>query len=78
MAICVTYRCEAFDFPVGSEVITPALTFSTSVGCLIKNSLVPVFIDVEPLSYCIDTDLIEDQITDKTVAISHQTYGEFM
>ena len=60
---------EAFDFPAGSEVITPALTFSTSVGCLIKNSLVPVFIDVEPLSYCIDTDLIEDQITDKTVAI---------
>ena len=25
---------EAFSFPAGSEVITPALTFSTSVGCL--------------------------------------------
>ena len=60
---------EAFDFPAGSEVITPALTFSTSVGCLVKNNLVPVFIDVEPLTYCIDTNLIEDQITDKTVAI---------
>lgn len=60
---------EAFDFPDGGEVITPALTFSTSVGCLIKNNLVPVFIDVEPLSYCIDSTLIEKEITDKTVAI---------
>jgi CDP-6-deoxy-D-xylo-4-hexulose-3-dehydrase len=60
---------EAFRFPAGSEVITPALTFSTSVGCLIKNDLIPVFIDVEPLSYNIDVNLIEDQITDKTVAI---------
>lgn len=60
---------EAFDFPKGSEVITPSLTFSTSIGCLTKNKLIPVFVDVEPLTYCIDCDQIEDQITDKTVAI---------
>ncbi len=60
---------EAFNFPSGSEVITPALTFSTSVGCLIKNNLIPVFVDVEPLTYCIDPNLIEDQVTEKTVAI---------
>ena len=60
---------EAFEFPDGGEVITPALTFSTSIGCLIKNNLIPVFVDVEPLSYNIDVDLIESQITDKTVAI---------
>ena len=60
---------EAFEFPAGSEVITPALTFSTSVGCLVKNNLIPVFVDVEPLSYNIDVNQIEEQITDKTVAI---------
>lgn len=60
---------EAFNMPKGGEVITPALTFSTSVGCLVKNSLVPVFVDVEPLSYCIDPNLIEEAITEKTVAI---------
>ena len=60
---------EAFNFPEGSEIITPALTFSTSVGCIVKNNLVPVFVDVEPYSYCIDTDLIEKNITNKTVAI---------
>ena len=60
---------EAFNFPAKSEVITPALTFSTSVGCLSKNNLIPVFVDVEPLTYCIDVTKIESQITDKTVAI---------
>lgn len=60
---------EAYDFPEGGEVITPALTFGTTVGCLIKNKLIPVFVDVEPLSYCIDPNQIEEMITDKTVAI---------
>ena len=60
---------EAFGFPAGGEVITPALTFSTSIGCLVKNNLVPVFVDVEPLTYCIDVSQIEAQITEKTVAI---------
>ena len=60
---------EAFNFPEGSQVITPALTFSTTVGCLVKNKLVPVFVDVEPLTYCIDHEQIEAMISDQTVAI---------
>ncbi len=60
---------ESFDFPDGSEVITPALTFSTTIGCLLKNNLVPVFTDVKGMTYCIDVDQIETLITDKTVAI---------
>ncbi len=60
---------EAFNFLPGSEVITPALTFSTSVGCLIKNQLTPVFVDVEPLTYCIDHEKIEEMVSEKTVAI---------
>ena len=60
---------EAFNFPVNSEVITPALTFSTTIGCLIKNNLIPVFADVKHLTYCIDVDQIESLISDKTVAI---------
>ena len=60
---------ESFQFPIGSEVITPALTFSTTVGCLLKNNLIPVFTDVDLLTYCINPKQIEDLITDKTVAI---------
>ena len=60
---------ESFDFPENSEVITPALTFGTTVACLIKNKLIPVFVDVEPLSYCIDVSKIEKEINENTVAI---------
>ena len=60
---------ESCSFPDGSQVITPALTFSTTVGCLLKNNLVPAFVDVEPISYCIEVNKIEKMINEKTVAI---------
>jgi CDP-6-deoxy-D-xylo-4-hexulose-3-dehydrase len=60
---------EACNFPQGSEVITPALTFSTTVGCIAKSGLIPVFVDVTPNTYCIDVSTIEEMITSKTVAI---------
>ncbi len=60
---------EAFGFKKNSEVITPALTFGTSVGCIVRNGLVPVFVDIEKNTFNIDVTKIEDMITDKTVAI---------
>ena len=60
---------ESLNFKEGSEVITPALTFSTTVGCLLKNNLVPAFVDVKPYTYCIDEEKIEEMINKKTVAI---------
>ena len=60
---------EAFGFKKGSEVITPALTFGTSVGCIVKNNLVPVFVDIEPNTFNIDVTKIESMVSDKTVAI---------
>lgn len=60
---------EAMGFPAGSEVITPALTFSTTVGCIVKSGLVPAFVDVSYNDYCIDISKIEEMISPKTVAI---------
>jgi CDP-6-deoxy-D-xylo-4-hexulose-3-dehydrase len=60
---------EAFNFKPGSEVITPALTFSTTVGAIVKNNLIPAFVDVGEANYCIDVSKIEEMITTKTVAI---------
>ncbi len=60
---------EAFGFKKGSEVITPALTFGTSIGCIVKNDLVPVFVDVEPNTFNIDVSKIESMVNNKTVAI---------
>lgn len=60
---------EIANLPKGSEVITPALTFSTTVAPLVKNNLVPAFVDVEPDTFNIDVNQIEGLITDKTKAI---------
>ncbi len=60
---------ELLDLPKGGEVITPVLTFSTTVAPLVKNGLVPVFIDVESGTYNIDVSKIEAAITKKTVAM---------
>ena len=61
---------EAFDLPEGSEVITPVLTFATTIGCIVKNNLIPVFIDSESCNrFIIDVEKIEEQITPKTKAM---------
>jgi CDP-6-deoxy-D-xylo-4-hexulose-3-dehydrase len=60
---------EAFGFEKGSEVITPALTFSTTVGSIVKAGLTPVFVDVGVADFCIDPAKIEEMISPKTVAI---------
>lgn len=60
---------DSLNFPKGSEVITPVLTFSTSISYIIKNDLKPVFIDVKRNSFCIDEDQIKNALTKKTVAI---------
>src|SRR3990167_1854880 len=60
---------EILNLPVGSEVITPILTFSTTVMPLVKAGLVPVFINVQPGEYVIDVDQIEKNITKKTKAL---------
>jgi CDP-4-dehydro-6-deoxyglucose reductase, E1 len=60
---------EAIDLPKGSEVITPALTFSTTVSYIVKNGLIPVFTDVREGTYCIDESQIKSLITKKTKAI---------
>ncbi len=60
---------ELMDLPEGSEVITPALTFSTTVAPAVKAGLVPSFVDVAEGTYCIDADEVESMISDNTKAL---------
>ena len=60
---------ETLDFPQGSEIITPSLTFSTTVGYIVRNKWIPVFVDVEEGTYCINESKIKNLITKKTKAI---------
>ena len=56
---------ETLDVPEGSEIITPALTFSTTVGYIVRNKWTPVFVDVEEGTYCINENKIKNLITKK-------------
>lgn len=60
---------EILKLPEGSEVITPVLTFSTTVAPIVKNGLVPVFIDVAEATYNIDADKVAAMINPNTKAI---------
>lgn len=60
---------ELLRLPKGSEVITPLLTFSTTVAPLVQHGLIPVFIDVKPGEYTIDVNAVEKAISKKTKAM---------
>jgi CDP-6-deoxy-D-xylo-4-hexulose-3-dehydrase len=60
---------EILQLPAGSEVITPVLTFATTVAPLVKNGLIPVFVDVEPDTFNIDANQVESMITSNTKAM---------
>lgn len=53
----------------GDEVITPAVTFPTTLAPIIQNRLTPVFVDCEVGTYNINPHLIEEAIGEKTRAI---------
>lgn len=53
----------------GDEVITPAVTFPTTLAPIVHSGLVPVFVDCEVDTYNINPHLLEGAISEKTRAI---------
>lgn len=53
----------------GDEVITVSHTFTSTVDAIVRNGAMPVFVDINPETYCIDVLKIEEKITKKTKAI---------
>ena len=51
------------------EVITTPYTFASTTHAIVRNGLTPVFCDIDPVTFTIDTDQIEKLITDNTCAI---------
>ena len=67
--VAIEIALKAAGIRPGDEVIVPAYTWEGTVGPIMLLNAVPVFVDIDPETYCLDASLIEKAITPKTRAI---------
>lgn len=68
---------EKYSWDQNSEVLVPAITFIATSNAVMHAGMKPVFVDVDSRTYNIDTKLIEEKITENTVAIMPvHTFGQ--
>lgn len=53
----------------GDEVILPSFTFAATANVVALAGATPVFVDIDPKTFCINADLIQSAISKKTKAI---------
>jgi UDP-2-acetamido-2-deoxy-ribo-hexuluronate aminotransferase len=59
----------ALGLQPGDEVITPSFTYIATTEVVALLNLKPVFVDVDPVTYCMDIESLKKAITPKTKAI---------
>src|SRR5437016_6741606 len=60
---------KALGLGPGDEVLVPSFTFAASVNALLYKNVIPVFCDIEDVTYNLDPSRLEERITSKTKAI---------
>ncbi len=60
---------HALDVKPGDEVIVPAMSWISSSETVTQTGATVVFCDVDPTTYTIDTSLLEEKISERTVGI---------
>ncbi len=60
---------SALNIGSGDEIITPSMTFASTINMIALRGATPVFVDIDYGTLNINTDLIEEKITKKTKAI---------
>jgi dTDP-4-amino-4,6-dideoxygalactose transaminase len=56
----------ALDLQPGDEVITPSFTYIATVEAAALLKLQPIFVEVDPQTFCMDPAAVEKAITPKT------------
>jgi dTDP-4-amino-4,6-dideoxygalactose transaminase len=67
--VAIEVALKAANIQPGDEVIVPAYTWEGTVGPILLLNAVPVFVDIDPATYCLDAKLIEAALTPRTRAI---------
>jgi perosamine synthetase len=60
---------KSLDIGRPAEVLVPSFTFAASVNAFLYEGATPVFVDIEPETYNIDTADLERKITPRTEAV---------
>ena len=60
---------KALGINIGDEVLVPTFTFASTAHVVVHCGAKPVFCDIDPHTFQIDTTKLEDKITSKTKAI---------
>ncbi len=60
---------RAMGLGPGDEVITTPFTFAATANCVLFEGATPVFVDVDPDTWCIDPARVEKAVTERTRAI---------
>lgn len=68
MATLMSHQLDGQLLP-GDEVITPAVTFPTTLAPILQAGCIPVFVDCELGTYNIDASQIESALSERTRAI---------
>ena len=65
----ISLALEALGIGRGDRVLCPAFTYYATAGAIANIGAVPVFIDIDPKTYCIDPALLEKHLTGQPKAI---------
>jgi dTDP-4-amino-4,6-dideoxygalactose transaminase len=72
--LAIQLAIKALD--LGGEIITTPYSYVATTSSILWEGCEPVFVDIEPNTYCINPELIETAITEKTSAIlATHVYG---
>ncbi len=73
--VALSIALKATGIGSGDEVIVPAYTFVASATAILDAGAIPIFVDIDPQTYNIDVNKIEQAVTEKTVAIMPVHFG---
>ena len=59
----------ALGIEPGDEVIVPAFTFWATAAGVLHHNAIPIFVDIDPKTFCIDPAQIEAKLSERTKAI---------
>ena len=60
---------ESLGIGAGDEVILPSYTFFATVEAVLQVGARPVFVDIEPHTYCLDVQQVTEHLTPQTKAV---------